>query len=111
MHTGEQEDPGQGERRSDRDVPGPVDQLDLVLTDPEGQPLRTEWRLLKESQAQQVGGDAEEIPDELDRHVLEINPATAEVLAPRTPGAYRLFVYAYDNAGAMAHANIPFLVR
>ncbi|MDH4165891.1 MAG: hypothetical protein OEV90_05705, partial [Gammaproteobacteria bacterium] len=36
--------------------------------------------------------------------------ANPSFIAPRRPGAYRLFVYVHDGSGGAGHANIPFHV-
>ena len=78
--------------------------------DPEGDALRFEWRLMRESQATQSGGDAEEIPEELGQFVIGRQAEEIRLRAPPQPGAYRLYVYVGDGQGGVAHANIPFLV-
>jgi hypothetical protein len=82
----------------------------VEVMDPEGDKLAYEWRLMRESDATEVGGDAEVIPEDLSRLLLtEGGPETA-LRSPARPGPYRLYVYSYDGQGGAAHANIPFYV-
>lgn len=76
--------------------------------DHENDPLAYHWELKPESEATQVGGAFEESIANL-KGLLRSQAETARITAP-SPGEYRLFVYAYDNHGHAAHANIPFLV-
>jgi hypothetical protein len=83
----------------------------VTVHDPEGDPLRYRWEVMRESEATQAGGDREEIPEVLPGLILESAPGQVQMQAPREPGAYRLFVYVYDDRGHAAHANIPFQVK
>jgi hypothetical protein len=78
--------------------------------DPDGDDLRYHWELKPESQAQQVGGDFEQSIDNLDLGIDDLNSRRIRFAVPEQPGAYRLFMYAYDEHNHAAHANIPFLV-
>ena len=68
------------------------------------------WEIMEESDAQSTGGDSESQPRRLPGLVSSKSPGTAQVKAPKKTGAYRLFVYALDNHGKAAYANIPFFV-
>ncbi|MDE0349730.1 MAG: hypothetical protein OXM56_08485 [Gammaproteobacteria bacterium] len=78
--------------------------------DPDDDPLRFEWVLMRESDATQSGGDAETVPERVTVPVVPRGPGEIGLRAPAEPGAYRLFVYVGDGHGAAAHANLPFLV-
>ena len=80
------------------------------VMDPEEDPLRFEWRLLRESTATEVGGDAEEVPEDVSRVLLNTGGPEAGIRTPSQPGPYRLYVYSYDDMGGGAHANFPFYV-
>ncbi|MEM1091493.1 MAG: glycoside hydrolase family 2 TIM barrel-domain containing protein [Pseudomonadota bacterium] len=79
--------------------------------DPDKDPLTYQWQVRYESNADQWGGDKEVIPPLVPGVVDGATGDRIMVKAPQRPGAYRLFVYAYDGQGNAAHANIPFLVR
>ena len=79
--------------------------------DPEKGDLTFSWQLLEESRATEAGGDREEVPADHSRYLQGTASATVNVQAPDQAGPYRLFVYVRDKSGAIAHANIPFLVR
>jgi|GEM_PF-203196 len=89
----------------------PGEQFEAVadVVDPDGDALSYRWELKPESDSTQEGGDFEERIENLSG--LIDNPAAhrTTISAPE-PGAYRLFVYAYDGNGHAAHANIPFKV-
>jgi hypothetical protein len=78
--------------------------------DPDGDALRFDWQVMRESEATQAGGDRENVPQEITGRVIATRPGHAELTAPDEPGAYRLFVYVYDGKGHAGHANIPFQV-
>ena len=73
-------------------------------------PLTFSWEIMEESGAQSTGGDFEPRPPQLPDLVSAGTDGKAQVKAPATPGAYRLFVYALDGHGNAAYANIPFYV-
>ena len=91
--------------------PGSRYETSIVATDPDDDALSYRWKLKLESQATQVGGDAEEIPEILEGLVEFSGGGNATVTAPVNPGAYRLFVYVYDGQGNAGYANTPFLVE
>ena len=72
--------------------------------------LSIEWVVMGESQAKEIGGDREMIPETL-RGLVASASAETILSAPKAPGAYRLFVYVRDPEGKVAHANLPFKVE
>ena len=101
-----------GKRAEDsvRLLPGQTYGASVQSADPEDDALRFEWRLMRESQATQAGGDAEEIPETLNDFVTGPQAEQTKLRAPPQPGAYRLYLYVGDGHGGVAHANLPFLV-
>lgn len=83
----------------------------VVASDPDGDTLSYRWVLMRESDATQVGGDREQVPDELTGLIENEGNGRIEISAPGQAGAYRLFVYVYDGEGHAGHANLPFLVK
>jgi len=81
----------------------------VVATDHENDPITYRWEILPESTDLGTGGDYESRPQTL--LSMEVEQAEIEMDAPMNPGAYRLFVYATDNGGRSATANIPFFVE
>lgn len=80
------------------------------ITDPDQDTLTYAWEIMEESTDLKTGGDAESKPKSLPDLIANLNRTEIELTAPARPGAYRLFVYAYDGKGHAAHANIPFFV-
>ena len=68
------------------------------------------WEVKFESDANQVGGDFEEDIQSLSKLIDKPNAQKINIKTPSQAGAYRLFVYIYENQGHAAHANIPFYV-
>ena len=73
-------------------------------------PLSYRWEIKPESDATQVGGDYETYIPSLEGALVPMDAAQASLRVPER-GAYRLFAYAADAHGRVAHANIPFLVE
>ena len=86
---------------------GQVYRAEFTVHDPDGDPLTYRWQLKPESTATQTGGDYE-APVESIPGLIENPDTPAPSLRAPKPGAYRLFAYAFDDKGHMAHANIPF---
>ena len=92
-------------------APGAQAEARIAAADPDGDALRYRWEIMRESEAKEEGGDREAIPETV--AVLDDARAQGQVRfrAPNETGAYRLFVYVYDDEGHAGHANIPFLVQ
>jgi len=82
-----------------------------VVTDPEGDALTYVWDVKSESTDLGDGGDFETTPESIPGLNSPSGAADVTLTAPEKPGAYRLFVYAYDGNAHAAHANIPFFVN
>jgi len=82
-----------------------------AVSDPENGPLRVSWVLRPESGDYLTGGDFRESLPDIEGAVLEGNESGARLRLPAEPGAYRLFLYVYDDAGNAATANVPLLVK
>lgn len=65
------------------------------------------WEILPESTTLGNGGDYEPRPDTLFKSSGTQN---MQILAPKNPGFYRVFVYVADKQGNSATANVPFTV-
>lgn len=81
------------------------------VADPEGGALRTRWALRPESDEYLTGGDFRRPLPDIEGAIVESGPGRARIRMPREPGAYRLFLYAYDDAGKAGTANMPLRVR
>jgi hypothetical protein len=91
--------------------PGAELRVSAAIADPEDGPLRARWALRRESQEYATGGDFRPMLPDIDGAILEGGVDGARVRMPREPGAYRLFLYAYDDHGNAATANVPLLVK
>ena len=84
--------------------------VSFLVSHEQDAPLSYRWEIKPESDATQVGGDYETYIPSLDGALVPMDAATATLRVPER-GAYRLFAYAADAHGRVAHANIPFLVE
>ena len=91
--------------------PGKSYRAGALVTDSDGDPLTYQWQVKSESDSTQLGGDYEEYISSLPGLIADPAAEEIKMKAPSKPGAYRLFVYAYDGHGHAAHANIPFYVE
>lgn len=81
------------------------------ISDPDDDKITYKWEVLKEGTNFPYGGNNEEKPPQVKGLIEEENKDIINMKAPLGEGAYRLFVYAYDEKGNWATANIPFYVK
>ena len=91
--------------------PGAEVRVRAVVADPEKGAVNVRWVLRRDPVDNAPGGDARPMPVDMPGAVLEGNKDGARVRMPEDPGPYRLFLYAYDQAGGAATANLPLLVK
>lgn len=82
----------------------------VEASDADQDELTYRWEIMRESKSEKTGGDAEYIPEVLNDLFTENAQSTANFIAPKQSGAYRLFIYIKDGHSHTAHANIPFWV-
>ncbi len=90
---------------------GSINTSDALFTDPEKKVLKLEWVFMPESTDKKAGGDFEKTPEVLTNLIIENKNFSIKFKAPSNPGAYRLYVYAYDEDNNVAFGNIPFYVN
>ncbi len=91
--------------------PGQVVNVSTTVSDPEGGDVAVSWVLRPESGEYQTGGDYRASLPAIDDAVIEGRTDGAKIRMPDEPGAYRLFVYAWDDARNAAIANVPLRVK
>lgn len=92
-------------------APGEKFNAKAMVEDPDADELLYHWEIIPEvpEHMQSDGGDFEQRQPTLFKH--ESGDHQMSATAPMQPGAYRLFVYAFDGHNNAATANIPFYVR
>ncbi len=91
--------------------PGQICAATVAVHDPDHDVLSARWELLPESTDLKNGGDRESRPQPITGLISAGNAYQAQLKAPETEGAYRLFVYVTDGHNNVATANIPFYVK
>ncbi len=74
-------------------------------------PVKIEWLLSRESDDRKDGGDAEKAPQFFKDGIEDLGDGKAQITVPQTAGAYRIFVFARDDKGGAATANVPILLE
>ena len=85
-----------------------MNEAKVWLRDPDNDSLIVRWEILHETTDKRSGGDEEEKPAAVSGWDIKQSGSSLFFKAPGGEGPYRLFVYAYDQKGSAAHANIPF---
>ena len=87
---------------------------EVIVSDPNGDPLTTRWEIMREVQTRSQGGLFEQRPETISFEQVANAKTDAgfsiEFVAPQQPGEYRLFAYTYDDKNKVGTANIPFYV-
>lgn len=88
--------------------PGDEFVANVYARDYENDSLKYKWEIIPESTDLGMGGDYESRPES----VLSMEgEAAAKFQVPENVGAYRLFIYVFDENMQAATANIPFYVK
>lgn len=89
-----------------------IHSAEVVVTDPDNDPLTIEWELLPEpTEFGAYAGQGETKPAPVEGFVRSVENGEIRFEVPADTGrSYRLFVYAFDGRGNAAVANIPFYV-
>ncbi|MCU0431571.1 MAG: hypothetical protein MUF42_16540 [Cytophagaceae bacterium] len=82
-----------------------------TIIDPENKKIKYTWVIMPESTDKKAGGDFEKTPAELKGLIKKGNSNQIIFTTPKESGAYRLFIYAYDDNKNLAYGNIPFYVK
>lgn len=91
--------------------PGAAQTAEAWVTDPDRDALRYRWEVLREGTDFPYGGNGEKRPPSVSGTIAEPTSRRISWVVPADEGPYRLFVYAYDDRGHFATANVPFFVK
>ena len=81
------------------------------ISDPEEDKIIYQWQVIPESKDKKTGGDKENAPKPLKRIFKKSDSFKNTVsFSIRSPGEYRLFIFAKDGNGNVATGNIPFKI-
>lgn len=91
--------------------PGAKTTAKVFASDPENDPLKYKWIVLKEVIERSRGGAREIEPDSV--HIEIVSDINGEIkfTSPAEKGEYRLFSYVFDGKNKVGTANVPFCVK
>lgn len=95
---------------ADKLKPGQVVKASLVASDPEGKPVTVKWILTAEGRERLTAGRDEAVPEGYPQALVSSSKSEATFRMPESGGGYRIFAYAFDDAGGAAVANVPIFV-
>ncbi|MGB5336752.1 MAG: hypothetical protein WBN07_14105 [Woeseiaceae bacterium] len=85
---------------------------EVDCVDREGDELRYVWDIRAESSDRKIGGDPEAAPPSFTGLIDKGQGSSRiEFRVPKRPGAYRVFITAYDGQGGAVAHNLPFYVE
>jgi hypothetical protein len=87
--------------------PGAIVKASAAIEDPQGLPITYKWSLTEDAMNYNTGGEAQAAPPAFPLAVQKNGAADVEVRLPRTPKAYRLYLFAYNGKGGVATLNFP----
>jgi hypothetical protein len=82
----------------------------VTASDPDNDGLAYKWEIKPEAKYASYAGQGEVAPRPVPG-LVSGEGSKVTFSAPSEQGAYRLFVYAFDNKGHFSTANLPFLVK
>ena len=82
----------------------------VTASDPDDDNLTYQWEIKPEAKYASYAGQGEVAPKPIPC-LVSGDGLKVTFSAPSEQGAYRLFVYAFDNKGHFSTANLPFLVK
>ncbi|HEV7301937.1 MAG TPA: glycoside hydrolase family 2 TIM barrel-domain containing protein [Tepidisphaeraceae bacterium] len=91
--------------------PGETIKAKVDVTDPEGDPLKIEWRLTKDYGEYQTGGDAQVSPPSFPDAIVKNGEREVELKMPTDGGAYWLYAVVHDDHNGAAVANTSLYVN
>lgn len=91
--------------------PGDEVRATVVVSDPDGDELDVQWRLLGDRVHLPVGGDFQTDEPVFPDAMVYSDRGEARVRIPASGGGYRLMAYAFDGKGKVATANAPLFVE
>lgn len=90
---------------------GSLANAQLVVFEPNDDPVWYRWEVRREVTEAKFAGDGEVRPTPISGLFSGKEGAKVQFRLPKEPGAYRLYAYAYDGKGKAATANEPFFIN
>jgi hypothetical protein len=96
---------------SDQVEAGATVKAALVVTDPDGDPIKVDWILQSDNARMNTNGDRENAPPTYADAIVHGSNTGVEVQMPKVGGIYRLFAFVHDNHNGAVVANVPLFVK
>ncbi len=90
--------------------PGQRMTVSVDASDPDGDPMSTQWSVVAESTRLSVGGDFEDEIEPIESEIELVSETSAIITLPEKPGAYRIFAIVRDGNDHAGTVNLPILI-